>query len=265
MTDNTLHQWFGTTYFYTGLPTGERSASLSNCVRLLRDFTGGQDVRAKFMLTGTDKFSRTKVLGGATLQRFEHAVDAGDYSSVLLSTGSVEDPSLMLSVQLLHDQGQLHEALQAEFQSGPRSTSETRILEGYSIALWEALAPQYAFTVLAGSFSQVSQELSFVPVRPWDAERDAREEDRLFRLQSIRHLLGSHVHGASWAVFLGAALVERLGGFRSVSTNAPVETVLELPHGGAYLRLTNDPAPQGGELFAERAPVLESYLRTLLP
>lgn len=125
--------------------------------------------------------------------------------------------------------------------------------------LQEVLQSPYAFIHAASLPRSVLMELTGIPVSSVaraPTPRDVAREERLYRCQRARAVLGDVACGAFWGNLLGEEIVRRLGGKERVRTEAPVARVHDLPGGRLALQLTD-------EILDEDAPEVLAALQDL--
>jgi TseV toxin immunity protein TsiV len=251
--------------FYGRLGLRERPETALRVLAELR--TGGPpgaSVAFQGMLAGTDKFTRLTRMTDKTQDQIAIDLRAGVYSAVLGFRGSRDLPDASLSLDADPPPADPGVSQAAQYTMSCADPSEVERAELVSLRLWGLLTPTYGFSVLGASDTPVQEELSAVPIRPWNAPRDEHHEKRLARLQAARPSLGQFVRGAAWGTFLGQTLVANLGGLEAVR-RAPVFRVQALESGGAYLRLTQGPALLGTSAYEAAASQLERFLKPVMP
>jgi hypothetical protein len=115
----------------------------------------------------------------------------------------------------------------------------------------------------ASSFKYLQIEIRPRPSNPMIPETIEHTVDRLDLVYPHRHQLGSKIVGAHWGVFLGATLVEQLGGRDRITREAPVHRVRVLDHGAVLLQLTPTPAPLFAPDMLAALPAFEAYLEPI--
>jgi hypothetical protein len=122
---------------------------------------------------------------------------------------------------------------------------------------------RYGFLHAASNFDYLQIETRLRPGIPMIPETIEHTIDRLTLVDPHRDLLGEKIMGAHWGVFLGATLVEQLGGRERITREAPVHRVRVLDHGAVLLQLTPTPAPLFAPDMLAALPAFEAYLEPI--
>jgi hypothetical protein len=122
---------------------------------------------------------------------------------------------------------------------------------------------QCGFVHAASNFDYLQIETRLRPGNPMIPETIEHTVDRFTLIHPHRDLLGEKIMGAHWGVFLGATLVEQLGGRERITREAPVHRVRVLDHGAVLLQLTPTPAPLFAPDMLAALPAFEAYLEPI--
>lgn len=219
-------------------------------------------VRFAGMLAKTDRFSRARALNSKAEDHLRSTIDGREFSNLLLDIGAKEEPDAQFTLEIAPPEGVLY-----RFGSC-RAVMDLEAVAGFLGSVSELIAIlriPYGFVVFGDSAVSVLSELEGVAVRHWREPRDPAVDERFGRIQYARPILGKHVRGAAWGMFLGPELVDALGGSTRVRQEAPVEIVEERPDGGVYLQMIQEPLELGEETYQILAARLEAYLSSVTP
>lgn len=250
--------WFGTYHCYRAR-LEEQADRVAAIMHAFARAPGDGRITFQGMLTGTDRFSRLRLLNDASRGVLLDQLQAHAYSSILAYHGPQADATALLSFDVDSvAPGRWHNA---DYTARCRTATEVIVCEGISCDLWHLVDAAYGFTILARDSTALEQELTATPIQPWKGPRDEGLEARLLTVQRTRHLWGEYVRGATWGVYLGPSLVSRLGGLDVIRRDAPVAEIRLLGHGDVYLRLSKEPLLIDSADYAPAAARLEQFLR----
>lgn len=126
----------------------------------------------------------------------------------------------------------------------------------------------YGYTLITNiNSNNFHSEISWIPISTWNSQSpryNADLETELGFYQSNVDKFETHIAKAYWGNFLNRKHVEKLGGIFHIKSKAPVYLVQELPDGGAYLQLTEDPNEFLQKKPKEKLMKLDNYLSQLI-
>jgi hypothetical protein len=255
---------FGAVFYYQA-DLRERPEVCVEALRLLEQGTGGRDIRFRGMFTGTDRYSRSRIVTLKSLSQLVVDVRGGVYSDLDASRGLRDRPEATLSLQVLPAVTKGAYPSDVVYTCTCGTSEDIAAAEMATIRLWEIFGPAYGVSFIGMSWNEVFAEVTATPLIPWGVQSVSEEEERLLGIQRLRPSLGTYARGSAWGNYLGSDLVRTLGGFEHLQRAAPVDRVMALPNGGAYLRLTRTPAVLKSEEYQKAADRLAEFLVPVLP
>jgi hypothetical protein len=157
---------------------------------------------------------------------------------------------------------ELREAAVLRYISTPVSEAEAFVERMVALFARHSGA-QCGFVHAASNFDYLQIETRLRPGNPMIPETIEHTVDRFTLIHPHRDLLGEKIMGAHWGVFLGATLVEQLGGRERITREAPVHRVRVLENGAVLLQLTPTPAPLFAPDMLAALPAFEAYLEPI--
>lgn len=220
------------------------------CVRAVSQ---GAAVRFKTMLTGSDKFTRTKKLTDRGLNALADSLHAREFQAVAIDSGS-----WYLDASFDWDNS-TQSRCQIEFLAPCDDPLQVRELEGRFFEMLRASEAPYGYVIFGVDATSTQSELNGIPVAAWDSPLPREKEDYYFALQRLRPYLGRYVRPDTWGTYLSPQLVQQLGGELRILSGAPVAEIMSVGK-GLYLRLLKSPMAISDPSYAVPASQLNKFL-----